>query len=111
MNTANGVCAMNVTISVYSQKAFREFRLPPVRNTTWTICLRRDCFCLENDFLLHLENRDGAWFFGLPDPYCLEYRDRLADLEQPCRPAGIMPCTAGGTIPGSRSLRRPFWSR
>ena len=79
---------MNVTISVYSQKAFREFRLPPVRNTTWTICLRRDCFCLENDFLLHLENRDGAWFFGLPDPYCLEYRDRLADLEQPLQASG-----------------------
>lgn len=88
MNTADGVCAMNVTISVYSQKAFREFRLPPVRNTTWTICLRRDCFGLENDFLLHLENRDGAWFFGLPDPYCLEYRDRLADLEQPLQASG-----------------------
>lgn len=79
---------MNVTISVYSQKVFREFRLPPVRNSTEVICLRRDIFGLQEDFRLQLNNRDGVWYFGSLDPYFLEYEDRPADLEQPLQSSG-----------------------
>ena len=79
---------MHVTLSVYSQSAFREFRLPPILNQTETLCLRRDIFGLQQDLRLRLDNRDGVWYFDAPDPYCLEYQNRPADLSVPVQNGG-----------------------
>ena len=79
---------MHITLSVYSQNAFREFRLPPVLNQTETLCLRQDIFGLQEDLRLRLDNRDGVWYFDDTAPFCLEFQNRPADLSLPVQNGG-----------------------
>lgn len=57
---------MNVILSVYSERAYKEFVLPAARNTVTTLSIRRDVFGLPKEVDLILENNDGVWSFS-PD--------------------------------------------
>lgn len=55
---------MSVTLSVYSQRAFKEFVLPPNVNMETALMIRRDVFGLREDIEITLENLDGQWYFN-----------------------------------------------
>lgn len=59
---------MNVVLSAYSQRAYKEFMLPAATNTGTTLVMRRDVFGLTEDLDLTLENEDGIWFFSKNNP-------------------------------------------
>ena len=55
---------MNVILSIYSEHAYKEFVLPPVRNAATKLVIRRDVFGLPREVELLLENTDGVWSFS-----------------------------------------------
>ena len=55
---------MSVVLSIYSERAYKEFVLPPVQNTVITLSIRQDVFGLSAEMDLALENTDGEWSFS-----------------------------------------------
>lgn len=95
---------MSIILSVYSTKAFKEYLLPSVNNTEYTLVLDRDLFCLSNDVELNMEVLDGKWTFLYNAEYeventvtkekyfgtCLKNRDLLTVILPNSRLLSIM---------------------
>ena len=54
---------MSVTISVYSEEAFKEILLPAINNADSTVILYQDVFNLKEDIVLSMEVVDHKWKF------------------------------------------------
>lgn len=67
---------MNIILSVYSIRAFKEFVLPASDNIEITLNLRRDIFIMDEDVNLKLENIDGNWYFTGSQSYGLTVLDK-----------------------------------
>ena len=63
---------MSIVLSIHSPKAFKEFLLPAVNNTDYSIILDRDIFVLDRDVELYMEIIDNHWSFLPSDKYRIE---------------------------------------
>lgn len=54
---------MRITITVYSQNAYKEYRLPVDDTIEYAVVLRKELFLLEKNLKLKLENLKGKWYF------------------------------------------------
>lgn len=52
---------MSIVLSVYSQKAFKEFLLPSLNNADYSITLEKRYFQIQDDIVLNLEVMDEKW--------------------------------------------------
>lgn len=52
---------MSIIMAVYSKKAFKEFILPPINNSDYSIFLEKEDFHIREDITLSLEVLDEAW--------------------------------------------------
>lgn len=66
---------MNIVLSVYSVRAFKEFVLPASNNMETAFTLRRDVFKTNEDIDLKLENIDSSWYFTESDQYWIASPD------------------------------------
>ena len=54
---------MSVVISIYSQYAYKEYMLPAINNTEYTLVVDCHLFHLKESLLLKMEVWDGVWSF------------------------------------------------
>ena len=54
---------MAVILSVYTNTAFREIRLPMINNSDYTMILHKNLYGLNKDLVLRLENINDEWQF------------------------------------------------
>ena len=54
---------MSVVISIYSKHAYKEYMLPAINNTEYTLVVDRHLFHLKESLLLKMEVLDGVWSF------------------------------------------------
>lgn len=52
---------MSIIISVYSKNAFKEYLLPSLNNTDYSIVLEKDYFKIKEDITIRMEILDGQW--------------------------------------------------
>lgn len=52
---------MSITVSFYSESAFKEFILPPERNADYSIILRENYFGFQDDIKIKMEVISGEW--------------------------------------------------
>ncbi len=69
---------MSIVLSVYSESAFKEFVLPPVRNAEIELVIDRRIFKLKESLVLHLEEIDQRWSF-LPASTCRIKANSITD--------------------------------
>ena len=86
---------VSVILSVYSERAYKEFVLPPVQNTATTLSIRRDVFGLPVEVDLGLENTDGVWSFSGENRVRLCGEDGDA-VGRPLRDGGYITCSLQG---------------
>lgn len=60
---------MNIVLSVYSKGAFKEYILPSLNNSDYSIVLYNDYFQIAEDFQLNLEVLDNEWKFKKNNGY------------------------------------------
>ena len=54
---------MNIVLSVYTKSAFKEYILPSLNNSDYSIVLYKDYFHIHEDVCLELEILDYEWKF------------------------------------------------
>ena len=86
---------VSVILSVYSERAYKEFVLPPVQNTATTLSIRTDVFGLPVEVDLGLENTDGVWSFSGENRVRLCGEDGDA-VGRPLRDGGYITCSLQG---------------
>lgn len=52
---------MNIILSVYSENAFKEYQLPAINNSDYSIVLQKDFFRIHKNVNIKLEVLDGRW--------------------------------------------------
>lgn len=60
-DTAKGEKKMSIVLSVYSQKAFKEFLLPAINNADYTITFQGEYFQIEEDIQLNMDVMGDFW--------------------------------------------------
>lgn len=88
---------MSVVVSVYSEKALKEFVLPATVNTEAELSVRRDVFGLDEHITLRLENLDGEWRF-LPSPCISVFRGETPYAGEPLKDRDYFRCVAKGRM-------------
>ena len=68
---------MNIVLSVFTAKAFKEFILPNVDNTNYSILLEREIYGIDTDTTLRFDIIEGVWRI-LATPGC-GYHLRIKD--------------------------------
>lgn len=68
---------MNMLMSVYTKKAFKEYLLPAVNNTDFSVTLFDDCFQIEEDIQLNMEVIDNCWKIKETSDYSLSRRGQF----------------------------------
>lgn len=63
---------MSIVLSIHSPKAFKEFLLPAVNNTDYSIILSNDIFVLDKDVELNMEVIENCWHFLPSEQYRIE---------------------------------------
>lgn len=63
---------MSVILTIYSQRAYREFVLPAIHNAETELLIEQKTFGLSEDLELHLEQVDGVWSFLPSKDYAIE---------------------------------------
>ena len=63
---------MSMILSVHSSKAFKEFLLPAVNNSEYSVFLDNDIFSLPMDIELSMEIIENCWYFTSSDNYRIE---------------------------------------
>ena len=66
---------MNIVLSVYSKGAFKEYILPSLNNSDYSIVLHSDYFQIADDFRLDLEVLDNEWKFKKNSGYTINIGD------------------------------------
>lgn len=67
---------MNIVLSVYSKGAFKEFILPSINNSDFSIVLHKDYFQINEDFQLNLEVMNNNWSFKKNSGYSINVGDQ-----------------------------------
>ena len=52
---------MNIVLSVFTAKAFKEFILPNVNNTNYSILLEREIYGIDSDTVLRFDVIENKW--------------------------------------------------
>lgn len=68
---------MSIVISVYSQKAFKEFVLPSLNNADYSLTLEKGCFKLQEDLFLRMEVLDECWRIKPDVHYLITTQDHM----------------------------------
>lgn len=63
---------MSIILSVHSTKAFKEFLLPAINNSEYSIILDNEIFSLDKDLELHMEVIENCWQFLFSENYNIE---------------------------------------
>lgn len=88
---------MSVILSIYSERAYKEFVLPPIQNAETTLSIRRDVFGLPMEVELRLENTDDVWSFS--EENCVQLRCEEANaVGQPLRDGTYISCSLQGKM-------------
>ena len=72
---------MSVVLSVYSKKAFKEYLLPAVDNSNYSLVINRDLFGLNKDQELPMEILDKSWKFKPKDSFLIYYSATMEKYE------------------------------
>lgn len=68
---------MSLVLSVYSKGAFKEYILPSLNNSDYSIVLYNDYFQIAEDFKLELEVLDNEWKFKKNSGYTINIGDAV----------------------------------
>lgn len=63
---------MNIILSVYSENAFKEYRLPSLNNADYQVILHKDFFHLEENMVLDMEVMEEKWKIKSGGIYTME---------------------------------------
>lgn len=63
---------MNIILSIYSENAFKEYRLPALNNADYQVMFHKDFFHLEENMVLDLEVMDEKWKIKSSNIYTME---------------------------------------
>ena len=70
---------MNIVLSVYTKGAFKEYILPSLNNSDYSIVLYNDYFQIAEDIHLNLEVLDNEWKFKNNSGYTINVGDSVYD--------------------------------
>ena len=73
---------MNIVLSVFTAKAFKEYILPNINNTNYTVVLERDIYGMECDTVLQFDVIENNWRILSGPGYNYRIRSKTANSEQ-----------------------------
>lgn len=68
---------MSIIVSAYTKNAFKEFFLPSMNNSDYSITFNKNDFSMQNDFSVKLEVLDNNWSFVKSSDYYIEMDGRI----------------------------------
>jgi S-DNA-T family DNA segregation ATPase FtsK/SpoIIIE len=63
---------MSLVLSIYTKESFKEYILPSINNSDYTIVLYKDYFHLSNDLQIELEVMDECWYIKKSLDYVID---------------------------------------
>ena len=67
---------MSLVLLIYSEYAFKEYLLPSIDNSDYSLVLSKDIFCIANNLEVKLEVMDQKWHFARSNDYTLTKSDK-----------------------------------